>query len=139
MGDRARVTVTRAFTPPPAHQPLVVLEEQNREERLHLPAADQLQTLLQAFAEQVRRGGAYPEESAVRAEAVAAMELVDAVRATARRVPVPTTRTTHPLNRGTRRPRRRLASDRHARPSDVPAQPSNPPGRPSTAPWEHRS
>lgn len=134
-GDRARVTVTRAFTPPPAHQPLVVLEEQNREERLHLPAADQLQTLLQEFAEQVRRGGAGPEESAVRAEAVAAMELVDAVRATARHVPVPH----HPYDAPARPGHASSpASDRHARPSDVPPPPSNPPGRPSTAPREHR-
>ncbi|MDL5205924.1 Gfo/Idh/MocA family oxidoreductase [Streptomyces sp. ALI-76-A] len=87
-GDRARVTVTRAFTPPPAHQPLVVLEEQDREERLLLPAADQLQLLLEAFARQVRAGGAGAAESGVRAEAVAAMELVDAVRATARCVAV---------------------------------------------------
>ncbi|MFF7857513.1 Gfo/Idh/MocA family oxidoreductase [Streptomyces sp. NPDC007904] len=87
-GDRARVTVTRAFTPPPAHQPLVVVEEQDRQEHLHLPAADQLRLLLEAFAGQVRKGGARATESGVRAEAVAAMELVDAVRAAARRVPV---------------------------------------------------
>lgn len=87
-GDRARATVTRAFTPPPAHQPLVVLEEQDREERLQLPATDQLQLLLEAFARQVRAGGAETAESDIRAETIAAMELVDAVHATARRVSV---------------------------------------------------
>ncbi|WP_244328898.1 Gfo/Idh/MocA family protein [Streptomyces marokkonensis] len=84
-GDRARLTVTRAFTPPPTHQPLLVLEEQDREERLTLPAADQLRLLLEEFADAVHRGG---DATGPHSESVAVLELVDAVRATARRVEV---------------------------------------------------
>lgn len=84
-GDRARLTVTRAFTPPPTHQPLLVLEEQDREERLTLPAADQLRLLLEEFAEAVPGGGG---DTGPHAASVAVLELVDAVRATARRVEV---------------------------------------------------
>ncbi|MEU2982454.1 Gfo/Idh/MocA family protein [Streptomyces hirsutus] len=85
VGDRARLTVTRAFTPPPAHQPLLVLEEQDREERLTLPAADQLMLLLEEFADAVRTGGGSAEPHS---ESVAMMELVDTIRTTARRVEV---------------------------------------------------
>ncbi|MDO0924402.1 Gfo/Idh/MocA family oxidoreductase [Streptomyces sp. TG1A-8] len=86
-GDRARVTVPWAFTPPPAHRPEVVLEEQDHEERFTLPAADQLASCLAGFADAVRRGGER-RTAASPAAAVAAMEVVDAVRETALRVPV---------------------------------------------------
>ncbi|GGX33840.1 oxidoreductase [Streptomyces malachitofuscus] len=85
-GDRGRLTVTRAFTPPPAHQPLLVLEEQDREERLTLPAADQLMLLLEEFAASVLTGG--EAATGPHAASVATMELVDAIRTTARRVEV---------------------------------------------------
>ncbi|WP_432136530.1 Gfo/Idh/MocA family protein [Streptomyces sp. bgisy154] len=85
-GDRGRLTVTRAFTPPPAHQPLLILEEQDREERLTLPAADQLMLLLEEFAASVRTGG--EAATGPHAADVATMELVDAIRTTARRVEV---------------------------------------------------
>lgn len=87
-GERARLTVPRAFTPPPAHQPLLVLEEQDHEEHFHLPAFDQLQRCLREFAEVVRSGGA-AADTVRREAAVEAMELVDAVRETAVRVMVP--------------------------------------------------
>jgi predicted dehydrogenase len=88
-GDRARLTVTRAFTPPPAHPPLLVLEEQDHEERFTLPAADQLQGSLRGFAEAVRAGGG-PGEAEWRREAVALMRYVEAVREQAVRHPVET-------------------------------------------------
>lgn len=84
-GDRARLTVTRAFTPPATHQPLLVIEEQDREERLVLPAADQLALLLAEFARAGRSGGGDTRQLM---DSVATMELVDAVRRTARRTPV---------------------------------------------------
>ncbi|MDX3135626.1 Gfo/Idh/MocA family oxidoreductase [Streptomyces europaeiscabiei] len=85
-GDRARLTATRAFTPPPAHQPQLVLEEQDREERLALPAADQLMLLLAEFARALRGDGGNDAELGT--ESVAAMTLVDTVAATARRTVV---------------------------------------------------
>ncbi|WP_256096184.1 Gfo/Idh/MocA family protein [Streptomyces sp. LUP30] len=84
-GDRARLTVTRAFTPPATHQPLLVIEEQDREERLSLPAADQLALLLAEFARAGRSGGG---DSRQLMDSIATMDLVDAVRRTARRTPV---------------------------------------------------
>ncbi|MEU6540505.1 Gfo/Idh/MocA family oxidoreductase [Streptomyces sp. NPDC047000] len=89
-GDRARLTVPRAFTPPPAFQPVLVLEEQDHEERFTLPAADQLRGCLTSFAAAVRRGdaGSGAAEAAARESAVAGMELVDAVQKEAVRVPV---------------------------------------------------
>ncbi|MGA5704408.1 Gfo/Idh/MocA family protein [Peterkaempfera bronchialis] len=89
-GDRARLTVDRAFTPPPAYQPTLVLEEQDHVEHFTLPAADQLRRCFTDFAEAVRAGGAAsaPEEIRRRDDAVACMELVDAIREQALRVPV---------------------------------------------------
>lgn len=89
-GDTARLSVTRAFTPPPAHQPVLVLEEQDHEERFTLPPADQLRTCLAEFAAAVRRGGAgsSAEEAEKRRSAVAAMDLVDMIDKLAVRVPV---------------------------------------------------
>lgn len=89
-GDRARVSVPRAFTPPPAYQPVLVLEEQDHEERFTLPAADQLHNCLTEFAAAVRRGdaGGSAEEDGRRRAAVAGMDLVDAVNKVAVRVPV---------------------------------------------------
>jgi predicted dehydrogenase len=89
-GDRARVTVDRAFTPPPAYEPVVLLEEQGHQERFTLPAADQLGCCLASFAAAVRAGGADSarEEAGLRHDTVAAMELVEAVRREAVRVTV---------------------------------------------------
>ncbi|WP_393071873.1 Gfo/Idh/MocA family protein [Streptomyces sp. LN704] len=88
-GDTARLSVTRAFTPPPAYQPVLVLEEQDHEERFTLPAADQLHNCLAEFAAAVRRGDTGGAEEADRRRAVVAgMDLVDLVNKVAVRVPV---------------------------------------------------
>ncbi|MHB9864455.1 Gfo/Idh/MocA family protein [Streptomyces sp. YIM S03343] len=89
-GKRARLTVPRAFTPPPAFQPVLVLEEQDHEERFTLPAADQLRGCLASFAAAVRQGDARGSaaEAEARRSAVAGAELVDAVLKEAVRVPV---------------------------------------------------
>ncbi|MEU5547256.1 Gfo/Idh/MocA family oxidoreductase [Streptomyces sioyaensis] len=87
-GAGAKVTVDRAFTPPAGYQPVLVLEEQDHVEKFTLPAADQLSRSLAGFAAVVTAGGAAadPGEARWRQEAIATMELVDAVRAQA--VPV---------------------------------------------------
>ncbi|MFJ6791021.1 Gfo/Idh/MocA family protein [Streptomyces angustmyceticus] len=87
-GERAKLTVDRAFTPPAGHQPVLELVEQDHAEQFTLPAADQLDRSLAGFAAAVAAGGAAasPEEARWRQEAVATMDLVDQVRA--RAVPV---------------------------------------------------
>ncbi|MCX5443945.1 Gfo/Idh/MocA family protein [Streptomyces nigrescens] len=89
-GEGAKLTVGRAFTPPAAYQPVLVLEEQDHVEKFTLPAADQLTASLAGFAAAVTAGGAAasPREARWRQDAVAMMELVDAVRAQAVRVTV---------------------------------------------------
>ncbi|WP_234377084.1 Gfo/Idh/MocA family protein [Streptomyces sp. TP-A0356] len=84
-GDRGRLSVTRAFTPPAAHQPVLVLEEQDHEERFTLPASDQLRSCLQDFAAAVRTG-AGSVEAERRRDTISLMELVDDVRKQAVRV-----------------------------------------------------
>ncbi|MEV5121811.1 Gfo/Idh/MocA family oxidoreductase [Streptomyces decoyicus] len=89
-GERAKLAVDRAFTPPAGHQPVLELEEQDHAEKFTLPAADQLNRSLAGFSEAVAAGGAAasPLEARWRQDAVATMELVDAVRAQAVRVTV---------------------------------------------------
>ncbi|MEU5214497.1 Gfo/Idh/MocA family oxidoreductase [Streptomyces sp. NPDC020742] len=89
-GEQARLTVDRAYTPPPAYQPVLTLEEQDHREQFVLPAADQLGRSLSDFAAAVTAGRAAsaPAEIRWRQDAVAMMELVDAVRDRAVAVPV---------------------------------------------------
>ncbi|MEV7427885.1 MULTISPECIES: Gfo/Idh/MocA family protein [unclassified Streptomyces] len=89
-GDRGRLSVPRAFTPPAAHQPVLVLEEQDHEERFTLPASDQLRLCLADFAAAVRGGevGDPSAEADRRRDAIALMECVDEVRGRAVRVTV---------------------------------------------------
>lgn len=93
-GSQARLTVDRAFTPPPTYQPTLVLEEQNHGERFTLPPSDQLAHGLAGFAAAAGTaartdGGATadPVEEGRRAAALETMELVDEVRKLAVRVP----------------------------------------------------
>ncbi|WSQ12826.1 Gfo/Idh/MocA family oxidoreductase [Streptomyces sp. NBC_01231] len=89
-GDRGRLSVTRAFTPPPDHRPVVVLEEQDHEERFTLPASDQLRSCLRDFMT-AARGGAADDGSAEAGrhqDAIALMRSVDDVREKAVRVGV---------------------------------------------------
>ncbi|MGW7352574.1 Gfo/Idh/MocA family protein [Streptomyces sp. NPDC054784] len=92
-GSRARLSVDRPFTPPPAYQPQLVLEEQDHGERFTLPPADQLAHGIAGFARAVQTaaataGGASadPVEADWRAAALETTELVDQVRELAVRV-----------------------------------------------------
>ncbi|MEU8877890.1 Gfo/Idh/MocA family oxidoreductase [Streptomyces javensis] len=89
-GDRGRLSVPRAFTPPAAHRPVLVLEEQDHEERFTLSASDQLRSCLRSFATAVHGGdvGSRSPEADRHQEAIASMEHLDEVRGRAMRVMV---------------------------------------------------
>lgn len=80
-GSRARLTVDRAFTPAATWQPVLHIEEQDREERLVLPAADQFAGSVDSFAGAILEGRTAADPSEGCAELVRTMELVDAIRA----------------------------------------------------------
>ncbi|SHG21591.1 NDP-hexose-3-ketoreductase [Streptoalloteichus hindustanus] len=79
-GERGRIVLERAFTPPPTWQPLLRIERQDRTETLTLPAADQFRASVERFAHLARGGGVDREhlDTATRAAA-----LVDQIRARA--------------------------------------------------------
>lgn len=77
-GGSAALGLDRAFTPPPQHQPVLRIDEQDHAEEITLPAAHQFRTSLAGFAEAVRRPT--PDEESWRAGATALAELVEAVR-----------------------------------------------------------
>ncbi|GAA1865361.1 Gfo/Idh/MocA family protein [Actinomadura bangladeshensis] len=80
-GDRARLTLERAFTPPPSRRPVVRIESQDRTEELTLPADHQFKNIAESFARSILRGADY----AAQAEAIVHQtRLVDMVRSSAR-------------------------------------------------------
>lgn len=80
-GDRALLTVDRAFTPPPDRRPLVRIESAGRTEELSLPADDQFRNITESFARSILQDADYaPHAAAITRHA----ELVDRVRAEAR-------------------------------------------------------
>lgn len=83
-GSRGRIILDRAFTPPATWQPVLHLEQQDREERLTLRPADHYQAALGCFVGAVREDG--PERAALETaldDAVRCAALLDAIRATA--------------------------------------------------------
>jgi dTDP-3,4-didehydro-2,6-dideoxy-alpha-D-glucose 3-reductase len=48
-GSQGRITLDRAFTPPPDHRPVIHLERRGTTERIELPAADQAALTVRAF------------------------------------------------------------------------------------------
>ncbi|MFD0683232.1 Gfo/Idh/MocA family protein [Actinomadura fibrosa] len=85
-GDRARITVDRAFTPPPGSEPLVRVESPDGTEELSLPADDQVKNTAEAFARSVLGDADYaPHAEAITRQAA----LVERVRARARIVRPP--------------------------------------------------
>jgi predicted dehydrogenase len=82
-GDRGRLTLDRAFTPPPARQPLIRIESQDHAEELTLPADHQFKNIAEFFARSILTGAHYePQARAITHQA----ELVDRVRSNAVRV-----------------------------------------------------
>ncbi|MEU4532834.1 Gfo/Idh/MocA family oxidoreductase [Micromonospora ureilytica] len=55
-GSEGRLTVTRAFTPPAQHRPVVRLQQQSRTTEIRLEPDDQVRNSLLAFARAVRTG-----------------------------------------------------------------------------------
>ncbi|MFF9088264.1 Gfo/Idh/MocA family protein [Streptomyces sp. NPDC014991] len=88
-GDRARLTADQIVSPPAGLRTHLRIEEQDRVEDLLLPAADQFQACVAEFAAAVRAAGACDGTGPDlwHADAVATLELVDAVRERAVRVP----------------------------------------------------
>jgi NDP-hexose-3-ketoreductase len=56
-GSTGRLMVDRAFTPPPAHQPVVRIERQDHREEITLRADDQFANVVASFVRAVRTGG----------------------------------------------------------------------------------
>ncbi|MEW2353455.1 Gfo/Idh/MocA family oxidoreductase [Spirillospora sp. NPDC029432] len=82
-GDHARLTLDRAFTPPPTRRPLIRIESQDGTEDLTLPADHQFKNIAEAFARSLLKD----EDYAAHAEAITDQaRLVDQVRANAVRI-----------------------------------------------------
>ncbi|URN01204.1 Gfo/Idh/MocA family oxidoreductase [Actinomadura madurae] len=57
-GSAGRLSLDRAFTPPPTFQPVVRIERQDHREEIVLPADEQFRNVVGHFAEAVRSGAA---------------------------------------------------------------------------------
>jgi NDP-hexose-3-ketoreductase len=76
-GSSGRISVHWAYTPPPAHSPVIRIERQDHLTELTVPATDQFRAVVEAFAARVRDGvGSGLEGEPVVAQA----RLVDQVR-----------------------------------------------------------
>jgi dTDP-3,4-didehydro-2,6-dideoxy-alpha-D-glucose 3-reductase len=76
-GSTGRLLVPRAFTPPPAHRPVVHVERQDQHEKIVLRADDQFANVIACFARAVRTGAgvaAWTDASLEQARLVAAVE-----------------------------------------------------------------
>lgn len=79
-GETARISLDRAFTPPPSWQPRVRVDSQDRTEELTLPADHQFRNIAEFFARSVRENADYAQA----ADAIVRQaRLVDRVRAQA--------------------------------------------------------
>ncbi|RSM81693.1 gfo/Idh/MocA family oxidoreductase [Kibdelosporangium aridum] len=82
-GDHGKLTLDRAFTPPPAWQPVIRIESQDRAEELTLPADHQFKNISEFFARSILRDADYTSQ----AEAITHQaQLVDQVRSKAVRI-----------------------------------------------------
>jgi dTDP-3,4-didehydro-2,6-dideoxy-alpha-D-glucose 3-reductase len=82
-GDHARLTLDRAFTPPPARQPSVRIESPDQAGELLLPADHQFRNITEFFAQSILQGADYtPHAEAITRQA----GLVDQVRSAAVRI-----------------------------------------------------
>ncbi|KPC83275.1 oxidoreductase [Streptomyces sp. NRRL S-4] len=88
-GSDARLSVDRAFTPPPTAAPLLRIEGQNHAEEIVLPAEHQFANSVAAFAAAVRQTvavGADRDHDSWAATTVRTAELIDAIAKSAIRV-----------------------------------------------------
>jgi NDP-hexose-3-ketoreductase len=82
-GDHARLTLDRAFTPPPARRPVVRIESPDQSGVLTLPADHQFKNIAESFARSVLHNADYTSH----AEAITRQaKLVDQVRSKAVRI-----------------------------------------------------
>lgn len=79
-GSGGRLTVDRAFTPPPDHAPRIVLDRDGCTEERFVPASDQFAGVARGFVRAVREGVASPLHGT---PIVAQALLVDRIRTTA--------------------------------------------------------
>ncbi|HEX4247712.1 MAG TPA: Gfo/Idh/MocA family oxidoreductase [Pseudonocardia sp.] len=106
-GSDAQLVVDRAFSPPPAYQPVLRIDEQDHAEEIVLPAANQFARSAAAFVAAIRRAGAGgpANDPAERAATLRTAQLVDHILGCARTVPVPaTTPTGAPVDAATPAP-----------------------------------
>lgn len=86
-GTGGRLTLDRAFTPPPDHRPRARLSGSDGERDLDLPPEDQFLTALGAFVAEVRSGvPTRPGDAASRAS-LRTVELIEDIRRLAHRIP----------------------------------------------------
>ncbi|MFI0450349.1 Gfo/Idh/MocA family protein [Actinomadura sp. 6N118] len=79
-GDHARLTLDRAFTPPPTSAPVVRIESSGQTEELSLPPDHQFKNITESFARSILQDADYaPHAEAITRQAA----LVDQVRAKA--------------------------------------------------------
>jgi NDP-hexose-3-ketoreductase len=89
-GSRGRLSVDRAFTPPPELRPVVRITEQDRVEELTFPAEHQFASSVAAFAAAVQRARATGADADLKSWAASMLrtaELADQIAAVALRVP----------------------------------------------------
>ncbi|MBP2329152.1 NDP-hexose-3-ketoreductase [Kibdelosporangium banguiense] len=87
-GSTSRLSVDRAFTPPPTHAPVVRIDEQDHTEETTFPAEHQFAASAAAFAAAVRharRTGSDPDHGQWAAASVRTAELLDGIAAIAHR------------------------------------------------------
>jgi len=90
-GSRGRISLDRAFTPPPDHTPVLRLDGPDGPGTAELPAEDQYAGTVAAFAAAVRRArltGSDPDHETWARTAVRTAELVEAVQRCAQRITV---------------------------------------------------
>ncbi|MBM7442935.1 Gfo/Idh/MocA family protein [Streptomyces sp. HB132] len=88
-GSSGRLSVDRAFTPPPTMAPLIRIDEQDHAEEITLPAEHQFARSAESFVKAVSRSrssGSDPDHDAWAATALRTAELLDRIATTAHRV-----------------------------------------------------
>lgn len=88
IGEAGRIELTRAFTPPADHRPVVRVDGPDGIREVTLPADDQFANVVGAFVRAVRSGSDPAGQAAHAAEVIEHARLAEAVRREAVRIPV---------------------------------------------------